>query len=151
MANIMYNKGAAEWMDPATAPGVGTWEWILERGDAVGGSTYVPDKDHETLLNQAGWVEVSVAAYERKNLASTTWAAVHASDLVKIDCANVDFGTLEAGQTVKSVILARNDMGNYVPFLRIDTDEGGLLPRALGGGNFQVTINASGLLTLAQA
>jgi len=147
MANILYNKGLAEWTDPATGPGVGDWEVILERST----STYSPDKDDESLLDKGGWVEIDVASYARQNIASFASTAVHASDLAKHAIANVAFGSLEAGQTVKSVIVARNDAGNYVPFIRIDTDSGGLLPRALGGGAFTVQINASGLLTFAQA
>ena len=144
MSNITYNKGLAEWHDPATGPGIGDWEWILERST----STYTPNEDDESLLDKAGFVEVSVASYVRTNLAGTTFAAVHASNLVKIDCNDVSFGALEAGQTVKSAILARNDAGNYVPVLRIDTDSGALLPRALSGGAFTLQINASGLYTI---
>lgn len=146
MANIVYNKGLAQWTDPATGPGVGDWEWLLERST----STYSPDKDDESLLDKAGWVELSVASYVRTDLAGFSSAAVHASDLAKHDVNDVAFGTLEAGQTVKSAILARNDAGNYVPALRVDTDSGALLPRALGGGTFTLQINASGLLTFAQ-
>ena len=147
MANIVYNQGHAEWLDPATAPGVGDWEVLLERST----STYSPDKDDTSLLDKSGWVEISVFTYVRQNVAGPTWTAVHASDLVKVDINDVAFGNLEAGQTVLSIIVARNDAGNYVPFLRLDTDSGSLLPRALGGGAFTVQINASGLLTLAQA
>jgi len=147
MANIVYNKGLAQWTDPATGPGVGDWEVILERST----STYAPDKDDDSLLDQAGWVEIDVATYARQDLANFASAAVDGSDLAKHDVDDVAFGNLEAGQTVKSVIVARNDGGNYVPFLRIDTDSGGLLPRALGGGAFTVQINASGLLTFAQS
>lgn len=147
MANIVYNKGLAEWLAPATGPGVGDWEVILERST----STYSPDKDDESLLDKTGWVEVSVATYARQDIANPSFAAVHASDLAKVDIDDVAFGSLEAGQTVKSVILARNNGGNYVPFLRLDTDSGSLLPRALGGGAFTVQINASGLLTFAQS
>ena len=147
MANIVYNKGLAQWLDPATGPGVGDWEWILERST----STYSPNKDDESLLDKAGWVEISVASYAKTDLANPTFAAVHASDLAKVDCDDVAFGNLEAGQTVKAAILARNDSGNYVPVLRIDTDSGGLLPRALGGGAFTLQLNTSGLLTVAQA
>lgn len=147
MPNIIYNLGAAQWTDPATGPGVGTWEVLLERST----STYAPDKDDTTLLNQGGWVEISVATYARQAIASFASTAVHASDLVKHAIANIEFGALEAGQEVKSVILARNDGGNYVPFIRVDTDAGGLLPRDLGGGNFNVNIHADGLLTFGQA
>lgn len=145
--NIIYNKGLAEWTDPATGPGVGDWEVILERST----STYSPDKDDESLLDQTGWAEISVASYARQDIAGFASAAVHASDKAKHDINDVAFGSLEAGQTVKSIILARNDGGNYVPFERVDTDDGGLLPRALGGGAFTVQINADGLVTFAQA
>jgi len=147
VANIVFNKGLAEWLDPATGPGVGDWEVILERST----SSYSPDKDDESLLDKGGWVEITVATYARADIANESFAAVHASDLAKVDIDDVAFGSLEAGQTVKSIIVARNDAGNYVPFLRIDTDDGALLPRALGGGAFTVQINASGLLTFAQA
>lgn len=147
MANIVYNRGHAEWLDPATGPGVGDWEWILERST----STYSPDKDDDSLLDQAGWVEISVASYTRQNIANPAWAPDDTSDLATVDIDDVAFGSLEAGQTVKSAILARNDAGNYVPCLRIDTDDSGLLPRALGGGAFTLQINASGLLTYGQS
>jgi hypothetical protein len=147
MANILYNKGVAEWTDPTTGPGVGDWEAILERST----STYSPDKDDESLLDKAGWVEITVTSYGRINIGGFASTAVHASDQAKHDINDVAFGNLEAGQTVKSIIIARNDSGNYVPFERIDTDDGGLLPRALGGGAFTVQIHANGLLTIAQA
>lgn len=147
MANIIYNKGLAEWLAPATGPGVGDWEWVLERST----SSYTPNKDDDTLLNQTGFVEITVATYARQNIANPSFAAVDASDLAKVDIDDVAFGNLETGETVKAAILARNDAGNYVPVLYIDTDSGGLLPRALGGGAFTLQINASGLLTFAQA
>lgn len=150
MANIVYNKGLAEWMDPATGPGVGDWEWILE--DST--STYSPDKDDDSLLDQTGWVEIddgTITSYARQDIANPSFADVDGSDVAKVDIDDVAFGALEAGATVKSAILARNDAGNYVPFLRIDTDSGGLLPRALGGGDFTLQINTSGLFTIGQA
>lgn len=147
MANIVYQAGLKELFEAATTIAAGTWEAILERST----STYSPDKDDDSLLDKAGWVEISVASYAREAITGEAVSVVDASDAVKIDVADIDFGTLEAGQTVKAVIIARNDAGNYVPLLRIDTDSGGLLPRALGGGNFSITINASGLFTVAQA
>ena len=147
MANIIYNKGLAEWTDPATGPGVGDWEVLLERST----STYAPNKDDESLLDKEGWVEITVATYARQDIGGFTSAAVHASDLAKHDISDVAFGNLETGQTVKSMILARNDAGNYVPFERVDTDDSALLPRALGGGAFTVQVHANGLITFAQS
>jgi len=147
MANIVYTKGLAEWLDPTTGPGVGDWEWILERST----STYSPSKSDQSLLDQGGWVEISVASYARKDIASPTFTPVYADEVAKVDIEDVAFGNLEAGQTVKAAVLARNDAGNYVPVLRVDTDVGGLLPRDLGGGAFTLQINVSGLFTVGQS
>lgn len=147
MANLLFNAGLKDLLTGATAFNAGTYKVLLERST----SSYAPNKDDDTLLNASGLVEVSVASYERKTIGTPTITAVDGSDLVKLDCADVDFGTLEAGQTVKAVIVYRDDGSNGVPLLYFDTDSGGLLPRALGGGNFSITINASGLLTFAQA
>lgn len=146
MANIIYNAGLAGLFAGATAIDTGTYKVLLERST----STYTPDKDDDTILDQANLVEISVASYVQKTIASVTIAAVDGSDLVKIDCGDVAFGSLEAGQTVLSAIVYRDDGGNGVPVLRMDTDTGGLLPRALGGGAFTIQISASGLFTAAQ-
>lgn len=146
MANIIYNAGLRDLLTNLKTLDEGAYLFILERST----STYAPDKDHTTLLNQAGWVEISVAAYARKDVAAVAITADNTNNRAIIDCGDAVFGTLESGQTVKSVIVARNDGGNLVPLLRIDTDEGGLLPRELGGGAFTVQVNAVGLITFAQ-
>ena len=147
MANIIYNAGLRELLTGATAIDVGTWKVLLERST----STYVPDKDDNSILDAPNMVQVSVATYEIQTIATPTITAVDGSDLVKIDCDNVEFGALEAGQTVKAIIVYRDDAGDGIPLLYIDTDSGSLLPRALGGGDFTVAINAAGLITFAQA
>ena len=147
MANIIYNAGLRDLLKGATAIDTGTYKCLLERDT----STYSPDKDDDSLLDQPGFVEISVASYARQILSSITVTADDVNDQAVIDCGDINFGTLEAGQTVKSVIVARDDGLNYVPLLRIDTDSGGLLPRALGGGNFTVQISSNGLIILSQA
>lgn len=147
MANILYNAGLADLLTTVKAWGAGTYKCALERST----STYLPDKDDDSLLNQAGLVLITVASYATQTITCIAAVAVDASDLVKLDCNDIAFGNLEAGQTVKAILIYRDDGLNGVPVLRIDTDSGGLLPRALGGGAFTVTINASGLLTFAQA
>jgi len=52
---------------------------------------------------------------------------------------------------VKSLIIYRDDAGNGIPLMRIDADAGGLLPRALGGAAFTITLNAVGLATITPA
>jgi len=147
MANIIYQAGLVDLLTTAKAWGAGTWKALLERST----STYAPNKDDDSILNATGLVEISVATYARKTIGTPTVAADDANDRVIIDCANIAFGNLETGQTVKSVIIYRDDGGNGVPLLRVDTDSGALLPRALGGGAFTVTIDTVGLITIAQA
>jgi hypothetical protein len=147
MANIIYNAGLRDLLKGASAIDTGTYKVLLERST----STYTPNKDDDSILNASGLVQISVATYEIKTIGSPTITEVDGSDLVKIDCADVAFGNLEAGQTVLAAIVYRDDGANGVPLIRMDTDSGGLLPRALGGGAFTLVINASGLLTIAQA
>jgi hypothetical protein len=147
MANIVYQSGVVDLLTTAKTWGAGTWKVLLERST----STYTPSKDDNSLLDQSGFVELSVASYARLTTASPTVAVDDANDRVLIGCNTFSFGNLEAGQTVKAVIIYRDDGSNGVPLLRVDTDAGGLLPRALGGGAFTVTLNAAGLISLAQA
>lgn len=147
MANIIYNAGLRDLLVNTKTFDTATYKVLLERST----STYSPDKDDDSILNAAGLVQITVASYAIQTIASPTITAVDASDLVMLDCGDVAFGSLEAGETVLAAIVYRDDAGNGVPLLRIDTDSGGLLPRALGGGAFTLQINASGLITFAQA
>ncbi len=142
MSNDLFNEGHAGLFRGATAIDTATYLAVLESSD----STWTPDPDNDSLLDQAGFDEIDVASYSRQTISSVSITADDGDNTVSIDCGDVAFGSLEAGQTVKSVIVARDDGGNLVPVLRIDTDSGGLLPRALGGGAFTLTIAAAGLL-----
>jgi hypothetical protein len=152
MANILYNAGMRDLFVNGKTLATGVYKAMLERST----STYTPNKDHD-LINPAtdftGFVEITVASYLRKTITTPTVAEVDASDLVKLDFDDVAFGSLEAGQTVKSIIVFRfvTDDTDSVPLARIDTDTGALLPRALGGGAFTLQISASGFITVAQA
>lgn len=147
MANILYQAGLVDLLTTAKTWGAGTWKMALERST----STYSSNKDDDSLLDAAGLVLITVASYTTQTIASPTVAVDDANDRIVIDCADVAFGDLEAGQTVKSILIYRDDAGNGIPLLRIDTDAGALLPRALGGGAFTVSLNAIGLMTIAQA
>lgn len=149
MANIIYNAGLRDLLKNSNTFDAGTYKALLVRST----STYSPDKDHTTISGLTGLVEISVASYSRQTITTPTITADNTSDLVKVDCDDISFGSLESGQTVKAIIIYRfvtNDTDS-IPLLYIDTDSGSLLPRALGGGAFTVQINASGLLTFAQA
>lgn len=152
MANTLYNAGNAELHKAAGAwDGTNTYRCLLARDTG----TYTPNKDHATLsaLFTNGMVEISVPSYSRKDVTSRTVTIDNATDEVVLDCADVAFGNLESGQTVKAIVFYRfvtND-SDSPPLLWIDTDAGGLLPRALGGGAFTVQISAQGLIRSSQA
>ena len=147
MANIIYQAGLADLLTTAKTWGAGTWKAALERST----STYSPNKDDDSILDASGLILITVASYVTQTIATPTVTKDDTNDRVVLGCATISFGTLEAGQTVKSIIIYRDDGGNGVPLMRIDTDAGSLLPRALGGGTFTVTLDAVGLLTIAQA
>lgn len=149
MANIIFNAGLRDLLKNSKTFDSATYKALLVRST----STYSPNKDDDTISGLTGLTEISVASYARQSITTPTITEVDGSDLVKVDCDDVAFGSLESGQTVKAVIIYRhvtND-ADSIPLLYIDTDSGSLLPRALGGGAFTVQINASGLLTFAQA
>lgn len=83
---------------------------LLERST----STYTPDRDHPYLnsFTGGGGVEISVASYARQTLGTKTAAGNNAKDQFEFDCADVAFGNLEAGQTVKSLIVYRQVGGD---------------------------------------
>lgn len=58
MSNLLYNQGLAELFAAATGIAAGDWQCLLESST----STYVPDKDHTSLLDQPGFMEISVAS-----------------------------------------------------------------------------------------
>lgn len=149
MANIIYQAGLADLLSNGKTIDAGTYKVLLERST----STYSPNKDDDTISGLSGLVECSVTSYARQTIGSPTITKDDTGDKVVIDCADVSFGTLEAGQTVKAAIVFRhvtND-SDSVPLLYIDTDVNSLLPRALGGGAFTLQISANGLITFAQA
>lgn len=127
---------------------------LLERST----SGYTPDKDHNFLdaFTGGGGVEISATSYARRTLTSTAINKNDALDQTELDCSNIAFGSLEAGQTVKSLIIYvqiggdDNTPEDDILLARIDTDSGGILPAALGGGAFNITVNSQGLFKVAQ-
>ena len=150
MANLLYTKfferlasGNLDW-DAAVL------RCLLERST----STYSPNKDHDFVSDLTSLVEITVASYARQTLATAAMNIDDANDRVEPDCADLAFGSLESGQTVLGLIIYAQTGGSDAsptddPLIcRIDTASG--LPAALGGGAFNVTINAEGLIQLSQ-
>lgn len=124
---------------------------LLERST----STYTPNKDHDYVGDLTGLVECSVASYSRQTVASKAVNIDDANDRVELDFADIAFGNLETGQTVDALIFYVQTGGDDttpnddILIAYIDTATG--LPATLGGGAFNVAINAEGFLQLAQA
>ncbi len=118
------------------------WETAVIRGllerDT---STYVPDVDHDFLdsFTGGGGVEISVASYARQTLTSGQVNLDDPNDRTEFDAGNIAFGSLESGQTVKSLILYQQIGGDDltpaddVLIARID-------------GKIQITLAADALL-----
>jgi len=153
MANFLYTKffermasGNLNWASAVI-------RMLLERST----STYSPNKDHDFVGDLTGLVEVSVASYARQTLGSAAVNIDDANDRVELDCADISFGALESGQTVKSLIVYVQTGGNdSTPnddplVLHIDTATGLTGGAALGGGTFSVQIDAEGLIQLTSA
>lgn len=152
MANIIYTKfleqlanGGVDFDAAGTVV-----RCLLERST----STYSPNKDHDFVGDLSGLVEITVASYARQTVATKAVNIDDANDRVELDFDDVSFGALESGQTVLALIFYVQTGGddstpnNDSLICRIDTATG--LPAALGGGTFNVTINAEGLIQLAQ-
>lgn len=152
MANVLYTKflevAFKNDLDWETA----TIRVLLERDT----STYAVNKDHDFVSDLTGLVEISVASYARQTLAGGSVVLDDANDRIELDCSDLAFGNLESGQTVESLIFYQQIGGSDatpaddVLICRIDTDAAPVLPAALAGGAFNVTINTEGLIQVFQ-
>lgn len=151
MANIVYTKFLAEMAENDLDWETSVIRCLLERDT----SAYAPDKDDDFLdsFTGGGGVECTVASYSRTVMAAGAVNIDDANNRVELDCDNIAFGNLEAGQTIKALIFYQQIGGDDttpatdVLICYIDTAAG--LPAALGGGAFNVTIDAEGLIQLS--
>lgn len=122
-------------------------------------SSYTPDIDHDFLDDFTGGsgVEITVASYSRQTLGSGAVTYNATSNKIEIDFSDVAFGNLEVGQTVAAVIVYRQVGGDDTTpanddlLCYVDTDGNSLLPRALGGGAFNLQFNSAGLFNVNPA
>lgn len=151
MANIVYNKFKEQLAKGIDWSSGSVIRCLLERST----STYVPNPDHDFVSSLTGLVEISVASYARQSVGTPTVTEDDTNDWAKLDGNDLAFGNLEAGQTVKALIFYIQTGGNDssptddILVARYDTDSGGALPAALGGGAFNVQFNVNGLMTLS--
>lgn len=153
MANIVYNAFLQKLADGTIDFDSGSTvvRCMLERST----STYSPNKDHEFVGDLSSFVECSVASYARQTVGSKAVNKDDTNDRAELDFADVSFGALESGQTVDALVFYVQTGGddstpnNDHLICYIDTATG--LPAVLGGGTFSITVNAEGLIQLAQA
>lgn len=154
MANLIYTRFLASLANGTVDfdSGSTVLRLMLERST----STYSPNKDHDFVSDLADFVEISASGYSRQNAASKAVNIDDANDRVELDLADLNFGDIAAGQTVKAIVgyiqTGGDDASPEDDILAfyIDTDAGALLPIATAGGAFEVTINAEGLIQLSQ-
>ena len=153
MSNILYTKGLELIQKNDCDWETDTFRMLLERDT----SNYLHDKRHDYVSDFTGGsgVEITVASYARQTLANCNIILDDANDQVKLDCDNILFGNLESGQTVRALLVYMQMGGddstpsNDVLLAYIDTVSG-VLPAGLGGGAFNITINANGFIRMQQ-
>lgn len=105
MGRILYTNGLHQvnWASDVI-------RMLLERST----SSYSPDRDHDFLssFTGGGGVEISVASYARQTLGTKAKNIDDTKNQVEYDAADVAFGNLESGQTVKSLILYKQVGGD---------------------------------------
>lgn len=153
MANTLYTKfleqmalGNIDWSTAVVRA-------MLERST----STYSVDKDHEDRGDLASFVEITASGYARANIPSAGVELDHANDRIELDGGSIGFGSIASGQTVKAMVVYIQTGGDDTTpnddtlVVYIDTDSGAQLPKATGGGAFNVNPNSEGLIQGAQA
>ena len=148
MANIIYTNFFGEIAKGLLDFTATDNRCLLERNT----SSYTPNKDHDFLdsFSGGGGVEISVASYARQPLASEAVNIDDANDRVELDFDNLAFGNLETGQTVKALIFYIHTGVDSTSRLIAYVDTATGLPATLGGGAFNVTIDAEGFIQLSQ-
>jgi hypothetical protein len=100
----LFANGGLDW------DGAQVVKALLERST----STYVPSRNHNFLdaFTGGGGVELSVASYARQVVGTRGVTKNDGSKRIELTAANLSFGNLEAGQTVKGLLLYVQTGGN---------------------------------------
>lgn len=111
-------------------------------------SSYSPADTDTTLSNEVA----NGAGYTTGGVTLTTITVTNSSGTVTIDCTSPDpiRWTASGGDiTAKYAVIIKS--GTTQPLLYCDLDSGGGSLTATDGNNFDISINASGISTFAQA
>lgn len=87
----------------------------------TGAYTFDPDDDTINDILATG-VEISVGSYSRQTIGSKVVSVDDTNDRGAFDCANIQFGSLEAGQTVEAIVVYKHvtDDSDSIPLLYIN-------------------------------
>jgi hypothetical protein len=120
------------------------WENADIRVMMLEGAGYTFDADHDFTDNISG-SEASGTNYSRKALSGLAATRDDANNRVTLDASDVTWTALDAGTMTAAVVyLHVNDDTDSVPLAYFDTD----FPQVSNGGDFTITWNAAGLVTL---
>jgi len=153
MANTIFDK----WLEVR-----GKKQYAWDSGTTIrallvdNSSTYTPNRSHTTVQQciSNGLVEVSGTGYSRVTLANKTVTVNSSEHRVEYSCDALEFGEIQAGITVKAVLLfirvgASDDASQDIPIAYIDTSAGPpngvALPFQTGGGAVVMQIPTAGL------
>lgn len=138
MATVIYNRGLDELADWGT----NTFKFMLVK------SGYTPNKDHDYVADVTpGSNEITAAGYSRQTAGTKTRTIDDTNDRITYDCADVDFGTPAAGETVVGMILYR-EVTNDADSILICYYDLGSIP--LTGSSFIVLTGTNGVMYLDQ-
>lgn len=135
MADGLYNRGLDE-LAPFTTS---TYRFLLLKG-----AGYTFNKDHDFVADLTpGSNEVTVAGYARPTAGTKTRTVDDTNDRITYDCADPNFGTTVAGETVSAMVFYR--------FVTNDADSiligyYDLADTATSGVPFIVTVGTAGLV-----
>lgn len=152
MANAWFLKGFERLaVGDVNWPAAANIKLALEKDD---GDNYVFDQTHATLadLKSNKWNEVDVASYTPRGvlLSGKTISIDTVNKRVEFQASTVNFGTLEAGQSVASILVYIDSGTDSTSFVLGYINElvSQKLPVALDGTGFTVTPDVEGLFQL---
>ena len=149
MANVIYTRFFEQISNGSLAFNTANIACLLTQSS----STYAANKTHDFVADvfSNGGVECNTGGYARTAVANKTVTIDDPNSRVELKFNNVSFGNLSSGQTVEAIIVYVNTGSDATSSLICHIDNATGLPAVLGGGEFLITVNAEGLIQLAQA
>ncbi len=139
MPTTLYNRGLDELRNFTSD----TFEALL-----INDAGYVPNPDHDYVADLTpGTNEIAGAGYSRQALGTKTRTIDDTNNRITYDCADLDFGSIVAGENVTGMVVYRLVTNDADSILIAHYPLGTV---ATTGLPFPVVISASGLLYVDQ-